>query len=123
MYNGHSQHLFQAMKFRETRPDIAEEIRHCRSARDALTISRRHPEFVDPRWHETKLKVMEWVVKQKFTQHKILADILLATGDKVLVEHTRFDKFWGDGGNGQGNNHLGKVLMRVRSSIRGHECD
>ncbi|CAG8602232.1 6939_t:CDS:2 [Paraglomus brasilianum] len=113
-----SEHLFQAMKFRETRPDIAEKIRHCSSARDALNLSRLHPEFIDPTWHETKLEVMEWVVKQKFTQHKVLADILLATGDKILVEHTQFDKFWGDGGNGQGNNHLGKVLMRVRSSIR-----
>jgi predicted NAD-dependent protein-ADP-ribosyltransferase YbiA (DUF1768 family) len=40
--------------------------------------------------------------------------MLIDTGDAKLVEHTKNDKYWGDGGNGQGKNMLGTLLMEVR---------
>ncbi|KAG9291257.1 hypothetical protein G9A89_021759 [Geosiphon pyriformis] len=113
-----SEHLFQAMKFKDTNPDVSERIRRCRSARDALNMARRHQEFVDPKWQERNVDAMLWVVKQKFCQHPALGQGLLETGDHHLVEHTEMDKFWGDGGDGNGKNNLGKVLMKVRELLR-----
>ncbi|CAG8658724.1 6603_t:CDS:2 [Ambispora leptoticha] len=113
-----SEHLFQAMKFKDTNPDVAERIRRCRSPREALNMARRHQEYVDPKWQERNVDAMLWVVKQKFFQHRILAQYLLETGDLKLVEHTELDKFWGDGGDGTGQNKLGKVLMKVRELLR-----
>jgi hypothetical protein len=44
--------------------------------------------------------------------------MLLDTGNAILVEHTDNDNFWGDGGDGRGQNKLGHILMRVRDEIR-----
>ncbi|GBC03755.1 hypothetical protein RclHR1_00530030 [Rhizophagus clarus] len=113
-----SEHLFQAAKFKNTRPEIADKIRKCRTARDALNMARKYQQYVDPSWQSINVQVMEWVVKNKFEQHPILARRLLETGDQILVEHTEVDRFWGDGGDGSGRNMLGEVLMRVRKHLR-----
>lgn len=51
----------------------------------------------------------------KFTQNENIRLKLLETGDRKLIEHTDRDKFWGDGGNGEGKNRLGILLMKLRS--------
>jgi N-glycosidase YbiA len=43
---------------------------------------------------------------------------LLETKDCKLVEHTKNDKFWADGGNGSGQNKLGILLMQLRDELR-----
>jgi hypothetical protein len=41
---------------------------------------------------------------------------LKKTGNAQLFEHTTNDNFWGDGGqHGFGQNHLGLILMKIRS--------
>ena len=45
-------------------------------------------------------------------------ELLLATGDAKLVEHTDNDDYWGDGGDGSGRNELGRILMAVRDALR-----
>jgi len=52
-----------------------------------------------------------------FRQHPQLGALLRATGDAVLVEHTENDDYWGDGGDGSGGNHLGRILMAVRATL------
>ncbi len=46
----------------------------------------------------------------------------MATGGSFLVEHTKRDKYWGDGGDGGngtvGKNMLGKLLVQVREEIK-----
>ena len=58
----------------------------------------------------------------KFTQHEDLKEQLIATGNSFLVEHTKRDKYWGDGGDGgndtKGRNMLGKLLVRVRTELK-----
>jgi hypothetical protein len=61
---------------------------------------------------------MREVVLAKFTQHTEIREILLGTGDALLIEHTENDNYWGDGGDGQGKNMLGKILMQVREKLR-----
>ena len=65
-------------------------------------------------WMETCEELMYTVVKAKFEQHPELLENLLNTGLRPIVQHTRGDRFWGDGGDGTGLNKLGKVLMRLR---------
>lgn len=69
-------------------------------------------------WEDIKYNVMYEVVKAKFTQSKVLRNKLLDTGDAMLVEgNTWNDTCWGVC-KGVGNNHLGKILMRVREELR-----
>jgi predicted NAD-dependent protein-ADP-ribosyltransferase YbiA (DUF1768 family) len=44
--------------------------------------------------------------------------LLLSTGDRTLIEHTKNDSYWGDGENGTGINQLGITLMKVRDHLR-----
>jgi ribA/ribD-fused uncharacterized protein len=75
-------------------------------------------------WRSRNLAVMREVVTAKFTQNRDLQELLLATGEAYLVEHIpgkrrHKDTFWGDGGNGEGQNWLGKIAMEVRGSLGG----
>jgi hypothetical protein len=69
-------------------------------------------------WDTLKFKVMEDCVRYKFTHHLELKEKLLATGDAILEEgNTWNDQIWGVS-NGQGQNRLGKILMKVREELK-----
>jgi hypothetical protein len=68
-------------------------------------------------WEEIKLGIMEDLVRQKF-QYPDLKKALLGTGDSELVEgNTWGDVFYGVC-KGKGQNHLGRILMRVREELK-----
>jgi ribA/ribD-fused uncharacterized protein len=64
---------------------------------------------------------MKTTLIAKFSQNKILLKKLFETGNKTLIEHTKNDKYWGDGGFGNGKNMLGKLLGEVRDELKGME--
>lgn len=71
-------------------------------------------------WEQARLSFMERVVRAKFSQNPQLAAQLLSTGDRPLVEgNTWKDTYWGvDLETGEGENHLGRILMAVREECR-----
>ena len=72
-----------------------------------------------PDWEDVKVGIMEDIIRAKFTQHEELARRLLDTGEKILVEGNDWgDVFWGvDTRTGEGENHLGKILMKIRNEL------
>jgi ribA/ribD-fused uncharacterized protein len=66
-------------------------------------------------WEEVKIGIMERILQLKFDQHDDIRENLLNTGLRPLVEHTKDDSFWGDGGDGSGQNNLGKILTKIRN--------
>ncbi|MBQ8167067.1 MAG: NADAR family protein, partial [Lachnospiraceae bacterium] len=69
-------------------------------------------------WEKVKYDVMYQVCLAKFTQNEDLKKKLLATGDEHLEEgNTWGDRIWGTV-NGKGQNHLGKILMKVRDELK-----
>lgn len=70
-------------------------------------------------WSSIKDSVMEYLVRLKFKNVE-LRKKLLATGDQLLIEGNYWnDKYWGvDLKSGEGENRLGKILMKVRKDIR-----
>ena len=111
-----SEHYFQAQKFAGT--DRVEAIRLTRSPMVAARMgrSRGHPLRRD--WEAVKDDVMRQALHAKFTQHPALGSLLLSTGHAELIEHTRNDRYWGDGGDGNGRNILGKLLMELRAELQ-----
>lgn len=69
-------------------------------------------------WEEVKLDIMTEIVSQKFLQHPHLIEMLLQTGDEELIEGNKWgDRFWGVC-KGVGENHLGKILMKIRDAYK-----
>ena len=116
-----SEHFFQAQKFVGT--PLVEKIRICHTPREAFDISRSElgTKWLRKDWSEAKEDVMKLALRAKFTQHQHLHDLLLSTGDRKLVEHTDKDNFWGDGGDGRGQNKLGYMLMELRKELKHKE--
>jgi ribA/ribD-fused uncharacterized protein len=79
-----------------------------------------------PFWEDTKLQIMEQIITLKF-QDEGMADLLTDTYPSKLVEgNTWGDAYWGmiykradenSAAGWYGDNHLGKILMRVRKSL------
>jgi ribA/ribD-fused uncharacterized protein len=111
-----SEHYFQAQKFLDA--TLRDRIRKAKSPMIAARLGRDRSSPLRRDWESIKVGVMTDAVLAKFSQHQDLAELLLATGDALLVEHTENDSYWGDGGDGSGKNMLGQVLMRVRDRLR-----
>ena len=111
-----SEHYFQAQKF--LIPEIQEKIRQIASPMDAALEGRNRQNPLRPDWEEIKDKVMLQALRMKFSQHPEIAKELLATGDAIIIEHTRNDAYWADWGDGSGKNKLGLLLMQVREELK-----
>ena len=110
------EHFYQAQKFAGTPHE--EAIRRCESpmlakiaAMDLAGQHRRND------WESVKEAVMLEGLRAKFYQHPDVRERLLGSGDRILVEHTGNDAYWGDGGDGDGRNRLGYLLMRTRTEL------
>ena len=69
-------------------------------------------------WDAIKLQVMWNLLYEKFTRNRKLYSALVLTG-KAHIEETNWwgDKFWGTC-KGEGENHLGKLLMKLRENLK-----
>src|SRR5690606_17829020 len=105
-------HAFQAAK--SVDPKDWKKILKAPSPLSALVNGRKLP--LRPDWEEIKVAVMTEVIRCKFDQNPELKALLMATGDQLLVnENNVSDRFWGVQ-KGQGENHLGRILMEYRDS-------
>ncbi len=85
------------------------------STGEAKRLGRQCPKTDD--WEARKMGVMRDLLKIKFA-NPVLKQLLLDTGDQQLVEgNWHGDSFWGVC-DGVGQNHLGKLLMEVRSELQ-----
>lgn len=111
-----TEHYFQAQKFAGTPHEQA--VRAAKTPMLAARMGRDRALPLRRDWEAVKDGVMREAVRAKFEQHADLREVLLATGDARLVEHTENDAYWGDGGDGSGRNRLGEILMEVRAALR-----
>lgn len=108
-----SEHYFQAMKFQDAKD--RNEIQKAKTPMEAVRKGRDRKRKLRRDWESVKEQVMRDAVLAKFSQHPELTELLLSTGDAVIVEHTENDAYWGDG---KGKNRLGHILMSVREQLR-----
>jgi len=97
--------------------------------REMQAIGRTVKGYDQEVWDKVKYHIVCLGNLYKFTQNKDLRELLLATGNRILVEASPVDMIWGvglheddplieDKNNWKGKNLLGCALGRVRSSIR-----
>lgn len=86
-------------------------VTRCPTPTDAKRLGRSVPLRSD--WSHVRLAVMEQLLRQKFSQ-LFFRQKLVATAPHELVEGNYWhDTFWGVC-NDVGENHLGRLLMRIR---------
>lgn len=113
-----TEHYYQAQKFESQQ--LKEQIR-C-AATPILAKSKAHQhleEYGRADWIDVREHFMLEALRAKFKQHPNLAEKLLSSGNRLLVELTANDEYWGDPGNGSGQNRLGQLLMQVRTELKG----
>ena len=111
-----SEHCFQARKFKDSK--IQKMILAAKTPLEAARLGRSHGYPLRKGWDGMKDAVMLDIVRAKVRQHEEIKELLLSTGNAVLVEHTENDSYWGDGGDGSGKNRLGKILMKIRQELQ-----
>lgn len=111
-----SEHYFQAQKFAGT--PYAELIRTVKKPKDAARLGRDRKHPIRSDWEQVKEQVMRMAVYHKFKNHAELQQLLLSTGDELIIENSPIDYYWGCGADGSGLNRLGEILMEVRSQLR-----
>lgn len=112
-----AEHAYQAQKFAHL-----ENVEIIRIARSPLLAKRRAKILVEFRrrdWsNEFKLYIMEKILRAKVEQHADVRDALLRSGNMEIVENSPTDSFWGWGPDKKGQNHLGKIWMKIRDEIQ-----
>lgn len=114
-----TEHAYQALKFsdKNIRKLFMDKTL---SPGDAKKLNRKYK--MDKNFDTYKLGVMYSVNLIKYNDHPKLKKQLLDTGDHELIEGNNWgDTYWG-ACNGVGQNHLGKILMRIRNEIKNHDA-
>ena len=117
-----SEALYQACRFPH-RPDVQRRIIDERSPMTAKMRSKpyRHDSRQD--WNRVRVNVMRWCLRVKLAQNwDVFSELLLDTGERSIVEHSRKDDFWGakpvDERTFVGMNVLGRLLMELRGAVK-----
>ena len=107
------EHAYQAAK--TDNPTEQENIRQAHTPGEAKRLGKKVQ--IKANWEDIKLSVMEGLLRQKFVPLTDLSTMLVQSRFRELIEgNTWGDVYWGVC-NGKGKNHLGKLLMRIRSEM------
>ena len=115
------EHAYQAYKFKDTAPEIFNEIVNCFSSDEARRIAHRNEDKVDAKWDDIKVDLMEKFLRAKLEQNPFVSKKLLETRDYLICEDSPIDTFWGIGEDKKGRNELGKIWMKLRSELQENE--
>jgi len=110
--------------------DTAKLILNSTEPKEQKSLGRLVKNFDEKEWNEVADNIVFNANLAKFSQNEDLKRLLLATGDKIIVECSPYDIIWGNGQNitdtlqtdekdWKGTNRLGKALMKVRAHLRG----
>ncbi len=84
---------------------------------NATKIGRNRNNKVVDNWNEIKDDVTRFAILEKFRQNSDIQKILLSTDNLHIIEHTKNDSYWADGGDSSGKNMLGIILMETREIL------
>ena len=110
-----AEHAYQWKKFSGTKPTTAESILNAGSPEEAQQIAHGQRKEVAKEWHDTKVMIMEEILRAKLAEHETVRDALKRTEKREIVENSPIDSFWGCGPTGDGKNMVGILRMKIRT--------
>tara|TARA_R110002124_G_scaffold283057_1_gene458577 strand:- start:2293 stop:3387 length:1095 start_codon:yes stop_codon:yes gene_type:complete len=122
-----SEALYQACRFPHM-PEVQQLIIGENSPMRAKMRSKPYRRVSRHDWDFVRVKIMRWCLRVKLAQNwREFGRLLLATGDRPIVEQSRKDDFWGakvaEDGTLVGMNVLGRLLMELREQLKGDEAE
>jgi len=117
-----SEALYQACRFPQ-KPEVQQLIIAEASPMTAKMKSKKYRRYSRQDWDSVRVNIMRWCLRLKLAQNwQGFSDLLLATGQKAIVEESRKDAYWGAKPAEQdtlvGANVLGRLLMELREELR-----
>lgn len=112
-----SENFYQAMKFSCPEKRLEYSKMNCYESK---VNARKEKHLWRESWDTSeKLRVMELVLRHKFTTETSFGKTLIETGVSDIVEWNDWgDTFWGkDVETGVGENNLGIILMKIRNGL------
>ncbi len=116
-----------------TRENILQNSQNCSEWNKLMMsikkLGREVKNYDEQVWNSKRVKIVLFGAREKFNQNEDLKNILLATGNSIMVEASKYDKIWGIGlceedakktspKNWQGLNLLGKVLTQLKIELQ-----
>lgn len=133
-YKGHivnsSEQAFMLEKAYMFDPTMIDIIAKTTNPAQVKKLGRKVQNFDAKKWSDVSFDVMVNILIRKF-ENENLRQLLLDTGDKIIVEASPYDSLWGAGisinditllkNEWTGKNLLGKALMTVRSYYKNNK--
>jgi len=117
IYYNTSENFYQAMKFESQEKRLEYSKLNCYTSK--IKANEEIHLWRDTWNKQEKLRVMEQVLRHKFTLETSFGKTLIETGVSDIVEWNDWgDTFWGKDIHSKiGENHLGIILMRIRNAL------
>jgi ribA/ribD-fused uncharacterized protein len=117
-----SEALYQALKYTE-HPDIQLKILEQSSPMSAKMVAKPFKELIRPDFEIIKIRIMKWCIYAKLLcNYEKFSKLLLESENKIIVEESRRDNFWGAKRTPDdkliGVNVLGRILMEARENLK-----
>ena len=104
-------------------------IMETRNPKEQKAFGRKVKNFDVTVWNQNKVRIVYEANYAKFSQNENMKGALMATGDKVLVEASPYDRVWGIGMSEDtarltpakfwlGENLLGRIITQVREDLK-----
>lgn len=117
-----SEALYQALKY-TNHPEIQFKILEQTSPMTAKMVAKPFKELIRPDFEIIKIRIMKWCVHAKLLcNYEKFSHLLLESENKMIVEESRRDNFWGAKRTQDnkliGVNVLGRILMEARENLK-----
>ncbi len=109
------EHYFQAMKF--TNQQHQNNIREAKSPELARSRGRSRLKKMRPDWGTKKRAYMTRASYIKCRTYPQIANQLMVSNPKKIIENNQYDYFWGCGRDRRGLNVFGEILMDIRQKL------
>ena len=133
-YRGHivnsSEQAFMLEKAYMFDPSMINIIANTTNPAQVKKLGRKVQNFDEKKWFDVSFEVMVRIIIRKF-ENENLKQLLLNTGDKIIVEASSYDYLWGAGmsinnpdllkNKWVGQNRLGNALMVVREFYKNNK--
>ncbi len=111
-----AEHYYQANKFKGF--DYAEKIIGAEDWKTAYDLGNRFFARKVRGWKNNRQLYMTRALFRKVKEYSDVREALLATEDKLILETSQYDYYWGLGRDQRGQNQLGKIWMDIREKLR-----